>query len=249
MSTKPIPRTGQEEKHGAALLRPIRGQSLDKSVIDALIVMIERARLTIGDRLPPESELSARLGVGRSTVREALKAWQSMGIVTRNKGAGTVLAAEVSSNSVHVPITLKLEAESLLRTNGVRRPLEVEAVRLATANASAAQRRQIRTRAATLLAIHARGEDWREADGRFHAAVHAACGNPLFGQLSRRIHDVFHDIYEDPLGLPLLGESSIPLHGRLADAIVAGDASAAVAHMLAISRIVDEEVRRRIDER
>lgn len=218
-------------------------------MLDALIVMIEQAGLTIGDRLPPEHELAARLQVGRSTVREALKAWQSMGIVSRNKGAGTVLAAEVASNAVHVPITLQLEAESLLRTNGVRRPLEIEATRLAAANASGEQRRRIVARAEALIAIHARGDDWRDADAQFHAAVHAASGHPLFAQPSRRIRDVFLDLYPDPLGVPLLGDASIPLHGDLARALAAGDAAAAVRHMLAISRSVDDEVRKRLDVR
>lgn len=234
-------------KSPVQLLRPIANPSLDKSVINALIVMIEQAQLKVGDRLPPEQTLASRLGVGRSTIREALKAWQSMGIVTRNKGAGTVLAVVVTSNSVHVPITLKLEAESLLRTNGVRRPLEVESVRLASQMATKKQRQIIRQRADILLDIHASGEDWREVDGQFHAAIHDACGNPLFGQLSRQIHNVFLGIYRDPFGVPLMGESSIPVHGLLADAVIRGDTQAAVQHMLNIAQIVDNEVKRYID--
>ena len=66
-------------------------------------------------------------------MREALIAWQNMGIVTRNKKAGTILAAEVSSNAIQIPLTLKLEAESLLRTHAVRRPLEIEAVKIGCA--------------------------------------------------------------------------------------------------------------------
>ena len=232
----------------AKLLRPINPPTLDKSVINALIVMIEQANLKIGDRLPTEQTLASSLGVGRSTIREALKAWQSMGIVTRNKGAGTVLAAEVTSNSVHVPITLKLEAESLLRTNGVRRPLEVEAIRLACKHANKAQRQLIVDKADILVDIHARNEDWREADGQFHTAIHEACGNPLFGQLTRQILGVFHSIYNDPFGEPLLGEQSIPMHHPLAHAIANGEVQNAVQYMLTISRIVDEEVRKRIDD-
>ena len=230
------------------LLRPLNHPTLDKSVINALIVMIEQAQLTIGDRLPPEQTLASRLGVGRSTIREALKAWQSMGIVTRNKGAGTVLAAEVTSNSVNVPITLKLEAESLLRTNGVRRPLEVEAIRLACSHASQQQCDEIQRRAVILMDVYHRGEDWRKADSHFHSAIHDACGNPLFGQLSAKIHAVFHDIYNEPFGMPLLGEESIPVHKQLADSITSADTAQSVQHMLTISKIVDDAVRKQIDD-
>lgn len=230
------------------LLRPLNHPTLDKSVINALIVMIEQAQLTVGDRLPPEQTLASRLGVGRSTIREALKAWQSMGIVTRNKGAGTILAAEVTSNSVNVPITLKLEAESLLRTNGVRRPLEVEAIRLACAHGTQQHCDEIQRRADILLDVYHRGEDWRKVDSQFHSAIHDACGNPLFGQLSAKIHAVFHDIYKEPFGLPLLGAESIPVHKQLADAIAAADTARAVQYMLDISKIVDDAVRKQIDE-
>ena len=208
--------------------------------------MIEQANLTIGDRLPTEQALASSLGVGRSTIREALKAWQSMGIVTRNKGAGTILAAEVTSNSVHVPITLQLEAESLLRTNGVRRPLETEAIRLACVNGSKAQKQEIQRMAERLLDVHSRGEDWRNSDRQFHATIHEACGNPLFGQLSTQIHNVFHSIYSDPFGVPLLGEQSIPVHGLLSDAIANGNSKKAVQHMLTISQIVDDEVQKQL---
>ena len=110
-------------------------------VAASLIELIGREGIGPGERLPPEIELARRLGVGRSTIRETLRAWQDTGIVTRNKGAGTTLMVDVT-RSVQVPLTLRLEAESLLRTQGVRRPLEIEAARLARGcNATPEQRR------------------------------------------------------------------------------------------------------------
>lgn len=209
--------------------------------------MIEASGLTVGDRLPTENELAVRLGVARSTIREAMKAWQYMGIVTRNKSAGTVLATEVCSNSVHVPLTLKLEAESLLRTYSVRRPLEIEATRLATINAGKADRKTILVRMRELMAVYAADEDWRPADARFHAAIHQASGNPLFGQLIHQLQAVFHDIYPDPFGLPLLGENSIPIHRDLAEAVVAGHSDEAIRCMREITDIVETEVRTHVD--
>ncbi|NVO58080.1 GntR family transcriptional regulator, partial [Rhodobacteraceae bacterium B1Z28] len=55
--------------------------------------MIDAEGLKVGDRLPPEVEIARRLGIGRAKAREALTSWQSMGIVVRNKKAGTRLAA------------------------------------------------------------------------------------------------------------------------------------------------------------
>jgi len=219
----------------------------DQEVIDALVEMIEAAELTIGDRLPPEQELARRLNVGRSTIREALKAWQRMGIVFRNKGAGTVLAAEVASNAIHLPLTLKLEAESLLRTHAVRRPLEIEATRLAARNATDRDRTRIGARDKELQAAFELREDWRAADARFHSAIHQACGNPLFHQLIQQLQSAFHDIYEAPLGRPHLGENTNPRHHDLANAVIDGREEEAAALVEEIMIEVEVEVRKAID--
>lgn len=194
-----------------------------RDVPHALIKLIEDEGLQVGDRLPPELELVRRLGFGRSTIRETLKTWESMGVVSRNKGAGTRLIAEMSRNTLRVALTIKHEAESLIRMQQVRRPLEIEAVRLATRLATTDQRRIINARAAELMAVYEAGEDWRPADHRFHKAIHEATGNPLFEQIIDQILKCFHDIYETPFGKPHLGEDSIPLHKPLADAVIAGD--------------------------
>lgn len=229
------------------LARRAQTRTRDLEVIDALVEMIEAENLTVGDRLPPEQELARRLNVGRSTIREALKAWQGMGIVFRNKGAGTVLAAEVASNAIHLPLTLKLEAESLLRTHAVRRPLEIEATWLAAQNASDEDRKRISARDKELQAVFELGEDWREADARFHTAIHQACGNPLFHQLIEQLQGAFHDIYEAPLGEPRLGENTIPLHHDLAMAVIEGRADDAAALIEEIMVAVDSEVKKAID--
>lgn len=220
---------------------------LQREVLTRLIQLIEQEGLRIGDRLPPEVVLAERLGVGRSTIREVLTSWQSMGMVIRNKGAGTRLATEISSRSIQMPVTLTLEAESLIRTHAVRRPLEIEAVRLAALNASDRDRRIIRARAAELMAAYEAGEDWHAPDHRFHAAIHDATGNPLFGQLIWQIHQAFHDIYDRPFGKSQMGEVTLPLHGPLADAIVAGDAETAVITMARILDLVEQEVRQEME--
>ncbi len=213
-----------------------------RDVLEALSVMIERAKLGVGDRLPPEIEIAKKLNVGRSKVREALIAWQNMGIVTRNKKAGTRLAAEVSANAIHMPLTLKLEAESLLRTHAVRRPLEIEAVRVAAKQMTEQQGLIIVARAAELMAVYEAGEDWRGADHRFHSAIHAASGNPLFEQLIRQIQDGFNAIYEAPFGQPHLGQATIPLHPELARAVAKGDGATAAKVMEQIMEMVEAEV-------
>ena len=132
-------------------------------------------------------------------MREALRQWESLGIITRNKGGGTRIVAEVSTRSVHLPLTVQIEADSLQRMLAVRRPLEIEAVRIATRVADDAARRRIMLRMLELMEVYEAGEDWRPADRLFHAAIHDATGNPLFAKVIHQIHRAFHDLYDAPV--------------------------------------------------
>ena len=54
-------------------------------------MMIERNNLKSGDKLPSERELSERLNVGRSSVREALRALELLGLIETRRGEGTFI--------------------------------------------------------------------------------------------------------------------------------------------------------------
>ena len=208
-----------------------------RDVVDGLLALVDARRLGPGDRLPPEVELARMLGVGRSKLRETLIAWQRMGLVSRNKGAGTVLATSIGGRMLALPLAVSLEAESLLQTLAVRRPLEVEAVRLAARHATAADHDRIGSRLRDLLDAFEAGADWRPADHALHGAIHDATGNPLFGQLIGQLQRAFASVYQAPFGMPHLGAATIPLHGPLAEAVIAGDGDGGAALM---ARILDD---------
>lgn len=214
-----------------------RPPHVSRDVMDDLVALVSAEGLKPGDRLPPELDLARRLGVSRHKLREVLTAWTRVGIVSRNKGAGTVLAAPITGRTLHLPLAITVEAESLLRTLAVRRPLEIEAVRLAARDATPELRDRIAARMLDLMAAHGSGADWRRADRAFHAAIHDATGNPLFGQLVSQLQRAFDEVYETPFGMPHLGADTIPLHRPLAEAVAAGRAEEAADLM---ARILDE---------
>ena len=156
----------------------------------------------IDQLLPPEIELAKRFGVARSSIREVMSAWVRMGMVTRNKGAGTVLATEIAGRPIHMPLNLSLEVQSLSRMMEVRTPLEIEAARLAATAADTRARDAIMRSMLELMDAYESGGDWRPADGAFHAEIHAATGNPLFGQIiSTRVDIMPKEWCEELAGL------------------------------------------------
>lgn len=228
-------------------LEPLESRTRGVAVLDALADMVERSGLKIGDRLPPEVSLAATLGVGRSTIREALNRWEGLGIIRRRRGDGTYLSARVQTSRGLVPTMVRLEGEALLRLMEIRRTLENDVVRKATINATANQRQDI-SRLCDLLLIEVdAGRPWRKADHAFHGAIYDATGNPMYGQLLMNLDHALERGGSSPFTADAFGLASFPMHRDLADAIAATNVEAAVAAINAILDSVEVEVQAIID--
>lgn len=235
-------------KQGAlSYLEPLETRTRGVAVLDALADMVERSGLKIGDRLPPEISLAATLGVGRSTIREALNRWEGLGIIRRRRGDGTYLSARVQTSRGLVPTMVRLEGEALLRLMEIRRTLENDVVRKATINATASQRRQISELCDLLLIEVNAGRPWRKADHAFHGAIYDASGNPMYGQLLVNLDHALERGGTSPFAADNFGLESFPIHRELADAIVAADAEQAVAAINRLLDTVEVEVKAIID--
>src|SRR3954447_7713849 len=65
--------------------------ALPDQIASRLIALITERQLKAGDRLPPERELAATMGVSRSSLREALRALAMLGVAEMRQGDGTYL--------------------------------------------------------------------------------------------------------------------------------------------------------------
>ena len=231
-------------KRGALhYLEPIQTPTRGVQVLDAMAEMVERAGLGVGDRLPPEVAIASALGVGRSTIREALNRWEGLGLIRRRRGDGTYLTAKIRISQGPLPTMVQLEGEAILRVLDMRRVIESGTVRRAAANATLSQRREIGRLCDALLSIVEAGQPYRAADMAFHAAICDATGNPMFGHLLQRMDEALERSAESPFSVPGFGLASFPPHRDLSDAIVAGNPDAAEAALHRIIDLVDAEIR------
>jgi GntR family transcriptional regulator len=80
-------------------LPPLKNRPLAYSIplyiqiAEGLVGQIETGELAPGDQLPPERELSEKMGVNRMTLRRALRVLETQGLVVRKHGVGTFIAA------------------------------------------------------------------------------------------------------------------------------------------------------------
>ena len=228
-------------------LEPLETRTRGVAVLDALADMVERSGLNIGDRLPPEVSLAATLGVGRSTIREALNRWEGLGIIRRRRGDGTYLSARVQTSRGLVPAMVRLEGEALLRLMEIRRTLENDVVRKATINATASQRQQISNLCDLLLIEVNAGRPWRKADHAFHGAIYDASGNPMYGQILVNLDHALERGGTSPFNADNFGLDSFPIHRDLADAILASNPELAVQVINRLLDTVEVEVKAIID--
>ena len=95
--------------------------ALYKQVSDDILTLIQSGRLAIGDRLPPEADYAAELGVSRSTLRLAFAELERMGVLLRKKRAGTRIISDqpkpqfnMSTSGLHDLLSLGRDTELVI---------------------------------------------------------------------------------------------------------------------------------------
>lgn len=164
-------------------LATTRRTGLVDQVIEQLREAVRQGEWAIGSRIPTEPELVATLGVGRNTVREAVRALSHSGLLEVRQGDGTYVRA-TSEVSGAIRRLCGSELREILQ---VRRVLEVEGARLAATERTEAELTRLRELHNERDAAQqdARFDDFVRADAEFHLAV-VACGhNALLTELYR----------------------------------------------------------------
>ena len=172
-----------------------------RQVTEALADYVEQAQMKAGDRLPAERELMSALAVGRSTIREAVRHFQALGVMETRKGSGTYLLKPITSGTVHLPLSLETTSlrDALLLTLEVRRGVECEAAIVAARRRSEADLVMIRERLEEMERVHlAEGTSGKE-DLAFHLAIYDATHNPMFRQLLEQMRGAVRAVLEEAL--------------------------------------------------
>ncbi|MDB5474059.1 MAG: hypothetical protein JWP99_1362 [Devosia sp.] len=212
------------------------GEAVPLTAVDiatALAEEVHEGHLDVGAMLPSERELCVRFGVGRSTIREAIRHLETMRLVELRKGfrprvAYPTLTQLLGSISAASRLFFR-GTEGGAHMEQARLFLETSLVRHAAQSASAAQ---IGKMVAAIERADRAINDlpaFRSADVEFHRALAEVPGNPIFVAL--------HDAFVGGLMMARPGPSDIASHNRrsndehkgVVQAIMAHDADAAVA--------------------
>ena len=165
-------------------LSHLKSKLLAEQVQEQIYQYILNTPIAIGAKLPNEFELGEKFGVGRSTIREAVKLLMSRGILEVRRGSGTYV---VSTTPMDLdPLGLgAVEDKMALAMDlvNVRMILEPGIAEMAAMNATARDVERLRELCAVIEQKIETGENYIEEDIAFHTAVAKCSGNMVVEQL------------------------------------------------------------------
>lgn len=213
----------------------IKKSSAPEMVAEQIIRKITGGELAPGTQLPSQRDLAQMLGVGRSSVREAINALVVMGYLEPQQGRGTFIKTILPMEDAGMEkLKAAFHASSIFDLMEARDILECRSAALAADRADPSQVRRLKQ---VMDAVEATENDYAiflDADLRFHAAVADAAGNGVLRELTKLVLEkvvAHHATLKTALLPPAYREISIRTAAGVVAAIEAGDAENAAGWM------------------
>jgi GntR family transcriptional repressor for pyruvate dehydrogenase complex len=161
-------------------------------VVEQIFDKLKAGEIKPGDKLPSQMELAKLFRVGRTSIREAIKALDAMGYIDVIQGKGTFFKKNISSDGLYL-IGLKkaLEVVSLADLMKTREVLECRAAELASKSADPKNLQRLQE-AIKILNQTAYGKKFMEADLGFHVSLAEASGNILLCEILKLLVEKVH---------------------------------------------------------
>jgi GntR family transcriptional regulator, transcriptional repressor for pyruvate dehydrogenase complex len=230
------------------MFEPIERKKVYELVAERLVQEISDRRLNPGDELPRERYLAEAYGVGRSSVREALRILESKGLIAAPGGGRLVVADYANPLNQSLALLLRMHDGDLGELFEIRRILEVESAGLAAQRRTDEDLEAMRAAQRGMEEGLASAERYVDGDVGFHLAVAAATHNRVATHMMQAIRDVLHRALLSIYKIPGSPERSLGQHRRILDAVAARRSDQARErmrqHLLRVELDVDEARRR-----
>ena len=227
------------------MFHPVRPTRLSDNAIEQIVTLVREGKLTAGAKLPAERQLMNMLSVSRTSLREAIRTLETMGVLRVVPGRGTYVREDaVSSYAEDWHAWLMGHRLEVVQILEMHEALEVKVAELAAARVTPEQIAALGQQVEVMR--RAVADDDSEAlvtaDAAFHRIVREASGNEVIARLLRDLEGTVDSARHALMFLPSRVQRVIPDHEGILDAIRAGDAEIASARTLAHIRRSKEEL-------
>ena len=203
---------------------PPKRISLDVLIRDYVVRYIVDRELQAGDALPSEAQLAEVLGVGRSSIREAVKKLQSLGIVEIRHGTG-LFVRERNFDPLReiVGFVIRFNPSALEELGEVRFLLECAAIEEVVPRIGEKDIWRLEDILRSWSRIIRDGMAWDSHDNEFHRALYSPLGNDMLTMLLEEFWAAFEQL-DDPLLHELRPAAEVyEDHKCILDAVIARD--------------------------
>ena len=212
---------------------PIKKINISESVLKRIVELIRNGDLKPGDKLPSIQLFSEKLQVGASSVREALKQLQIMGIIEIKQGEGTFVKERVGIDSLsnYLGYLLDLKKQDILHLMEARKIIERGAVALAAERASEDDINRLGNIIQRMREIIDEPTEFAEENVEFHLAIVEASKNPILSIIFNSVYDLFMKEQQVVAKMLNLKFESIESHINIWTAIKNHNTSKAIKEM------------------
>lgn len=215
---------------------PITRKKLSDQVFDRLWEMITSGELSPGDIIPSERILMEKFGVGRPAVREALQALANKGIITISHGERSrvnELDADIALDQVDEIAKLLLSAHpsNLEHLKQIRKILEAGTIRIAAAQSTPEDIRQLRQIVDKQGASLDSSTKFIQTDIEFHVAIANMTRNSMLQSVTKAMLSWLFEYYKPLLHWSGRENTTLSEHTKLVDHLEKHDADRAAALM------------------
>jgi GntR family transcriptional repressor for pyruvate dehydrogenase complex len=228
------------------MFQPVKKKRIYEEIVTKIKDMMNRGRLKSGDQLPSERELSEVFQVSRSSVREALRALESQGLLTSRQGDGTYVASQPIESLVN-PLATEIYSEKghQMELFEMRRLIEPQLAYLAAERATVEEITEMERHLLLQEEQVAKGETGGDIDKTFHDALAEAAKNATLVRLMDSVIDLFRESREKYLQVEGRPRKSLARHREILNAVKAGDremaAKVMLEHLEDIERVLFEK--------
>ena len=214
-------------------VEPVKSTRIYEEIVRQIKGMIAEGRLRSGDRLPPERDLADKFVVSRTSVREALRALETLGLLEIRPGEGTFVRA-VSVDALVEPLARAMlsQREAITELFEARRLIEPAIAAFAARRATREEVHEMERILDEQAKEIASGRTGLLQDAQFHAAIGAAAHNRAITRIAHAIMDLLTQSREESLSTPGRPERSHQNHRRILQAITRRDPRGAEQAML-----------------
>ncbi|MDK2794592.1 MAG: GntR family transcriptional regulator, transcriptional repressor for pyruvate dehydrogenase complex [Caldanaerobacter sp.] len=182
--------TKRGEEMGLEFRKIKKNPTITEAIIEQIKEKIVRGELKPGQQLPSERILAESFSVGRSSVREAIRALQYMGILEVRSGEGTFLTENLSILSDRFKTSYIVQRYSLIELIEARKIIEGETVYLATKRSNEEEKESLREVFEEAIKAEEDVEVFLEADFAFHKKIAEMSNNSVLEEFFTAIREL-----------------------------------------------------------